>query len=444
MLTIIYGILGLSLIVLVHETGHFIAARLCGVKVESFSIGMGPILFHKTIKDTDYRISLIPLGGYCGMKGEQSFSEAIEQNLPAIEGESDSFYGVHPFKRAIISFCGPFFNVIFAFIAFVIISLVGYDYYTTSNRIILSTDVYPEMTSPAAVAGLQTGDYIVKINNTEVSYFYDISRYISLHADEDVTLTVLRNGNEHTFTLHTELDKSSGAGKIGVINWVDPIVADVSKDSNAYEIGFTPYSTITKIDGIPVFNTSDIQKLIDGKDSVFIEWETEIERKSGVLSLTDGNIGLSFKTLQIHTPKLNIFQAIWAGLKETGSTIGTIFKSFELLFKGIDFTQAVSGPVRITKMLGDTAVSGFSSGFAVGIVVVLNFLALISLSLFIMNLLPIPILDGGLILFALIETVFKTKIKPKFMYYVQFVGIALIGILFVIALYGDLMYLFKK
>lgn len=95
-------------------------------------------------------------------------------------------------------------------------------------------------------------------------------------------------------------------------------------------------------------------------------------------------------------------------------------------------------------MLGDTAVSGFSSGFAVGIVVVLNFLALISLSLFIMNLLPIPILDGGLILFALIETVFKTKIKPKFMYYVQFVGIALIGILFVIALYGDLMYLFKK
>ena len=90
MLTILYGILGLGLIVLIHETGHLIAARICGVTVEAFSVGMGPILLHKTIKGTDYRLSLIPLGGYCAMKGEKSFSEALDNNLSEITGEQDS------------------------------------------------------------------------------------------------------------------------------------------------------------------------------------------------------------------------------------------------------------------------------------------------------------------------------------------------------------------
>ena len=104
MLTILYGILGLGLIVLIHETGHLIAARICGVKVEAFSVGMGPILLHKTIKDTDYRLSLIPLGGYCEMKGEKAFSEALDSNAKEITGEPDSLYGVHPLKRAFIAF----------------------------------------------------------------------------------------------------------------------------------------------------------------------------------------------------------------------------------------------------------------------------------------------------------------------------------------------------
>mgnify|MGYP003457787115 FL=1 len=83
-MTIVWGILCLGLIVFVHELGHFIAARICGVKVESFSIGMGPVLVHKTIGETDYRLSLLPFGGYCGMKGEQAFRDALEQNLPSI------------------------------------------------------------------------------------------------------------------------------------------------------------------------------------------------------------------------------------------------------------------------------------------------------------------------------------------------------------------------
>ena len=93
-MTIIWGIICLGFIVFIHELGHFIAARLCGVTVESFSIGMGPVLLHKTIKGTDYRLSLLPFGGYCGMKGEKAFQEALEKNLSAIPAESGSFYGV--------------------------------------------------------------------------------------------------------------------------------------------------------------------------------------------------------------------------------------------------------------------------------------------------------------------------------------------------------------
>ena len=118
------------------------------------------------------------------------------------------------------------------------------------------------------------------------------------------------------------------------------------------------------------------------------------------------------------------------------------FKSIGLLFKGVDVTQAVSGPVRITIMLGDTVQSGFDAGFRSGLASTLNFLALISISLFIMNLLPIPILDGGLILFALIQILIRRPVHPKVMYYTQFIGIGFIIILFGIALFSDARYVF--
>ena len=113
-MTILWGILCLGIIVFIHEAGHFIAARYCGVTVESFSIGMGPVIWHKKIGMTDYRLSLLPLGGYCGMKGEKAFQQAIDEKLSYIPAEADSFYGVHPLKRICIAFAGPFANLFFA------------------------------------------------------------------------------------------------------------------------------------------------------------------------------------------------------------------------------------------------------------------------------------------------------------------------------------------
>ena len=364
----LYGLLCLFFLILFHEFGHFLAAKLFGVKVESFSIGFGPILIHKKIHGTDYRISLFPLGGYCGMKGEKDFQNAIEAKLPQIEGEKDSLYGIHPLKRALIGFAGPFFNFIFAFIAYSLISGIGYKYYTYSNSILINENI---TSSVAKDAGLESGDIITSINGKVTNDFSDLIQEISVRPDEDLILTVDRNGQNLSFNLHSEMDKATGSGKIG-------IAADTSK------------------------------------------------------------------ILEKESKKYSFFPALGHGFLESCNSVILTIKSISLLFKGIDLDNAVSGPARVTEMLGTTVKEGFSAGLKQGLIALLSLMAIISISLFIMNLLPIPILDGGLILIAIIEFVFHKKINPKIQYYIQFIGLAFIALLFIIGLQGDIKYFLNK
>ena len=364
----LYGLLCLFFLILFHEFGHFLAAKLFGVKVESFSVGFGPILIHKKIHGTDYRISLFPLGGYCGMKGEKDFQNAMEAKLPQIEGEKDSLYGIHPLKRALIGFAGPFFNFFFAFIAYSLISGIGYKYYTYSNSILINENI---TSSVAKDAGLESGDIITSINGKVTNDFSDLIQEISVRPDEDLILTVVRNGQNLSFNLHSEMDKATGSGKIG-------IAADTSK------------------------------------------------------------------ILEKESKKYSFFPALGHGFLESCNSVILTIKSIGLLFKGVDLDNAVSGPARVTEMLGTTVKEGFSAGLKQGLIALLSLMAIISISLFIMNLLPIPILDGGLILIAIIEFVFHKKINPKIQYYIQFIGLAFIALLFIIGLQGDIKYFLNK
>ena len=364
----LYGLLCLFFLILFHEFGHFLAAKLFGVKVESFSVGFGPILIHKKIHGTDYRISLFPLGGYCGMKGEKDFQNAMEAKLPQIEGEKDSLYGIHPLKRALIGFAGPFFNFFFAFIAYSLISGIGYKYYTYSNSILINENI---TSSVAKDAGLESGDIITSINGKVTNDFSDLIQEISVRPDEDLILTVDRNGQNLSFNLHSEMDKATGSGKIG-------IAADTSK------------------------------------------------------------------ILEKESNKYSFFPALGHGFLESCKSVILTIKSICLLFKGVDLDNAVSGPARVTEMLGTTVKEGFSAGLKQGLIALLSLMAIISISLFIMNLLPIPILDGGLILIAIIEFVFHKKINPKIQYYIQFIGLAFIALLFIIGLQGDIKYFLNK
>lgn len=446
-MTIIYGLIGLGFIVFIHELGHFITAKICGVTVESFSIGMGPILLHKTIKGTDYRLSLIPLGGYCGMKGQKDFQVALDEKLETITGDKDSFYGIHPLKRVIIAFSGPFFNFIFAAIAFMIISMIGYSYYTSENKIILANEVYPEMESIAEKAGLHTGDKILSVNDKETPYFTDIYEAISISANKKTDLQVQRNSEIFNIEVTPSLNKETGAGVLGIVSWTNPLIDSVEKNSIAEKVGLKEQDLILQINDDIIKNTADYNNAIQKYDN----FSMKVLRDNNEIIIENielnpqkedkTTLGITFYTEKVKSKTYSFFPAIINGFVEAGKTTALTFKSLGLLFQGVDLTKAVSGPLRITVMLGDTAKAGFSAGFSTGIVTVFNFLAIISISLFIMNLLPIPILDGGLILFALIEAITKKQISPKIQYYVQFIGVGLILVLFVFAMFGDISYI---
>lgn len=447
-MTIIWGILCLGVIVFIHEAGHFLAARCCGVSVESFSVGMGPVIWHRTIGSTDYRISLLPLGGYCGMKGEKAFQQALDQKLSYIPAEPDSFYGVHPGKRICIAFAGPFANLVFACIAFTVIAMVSYTYYSADNRVIMADELYADTASPAHAAGMQTGDRIISIDGTPIQSFADITRAAAVRPNETVPITVSRGGAVHTFSVTLQMDSATGSGRLGVVSWIEPVVDSVAPESAAAQAGLLPQDRITAINGAAVRNTADIQKAAQGLSSFVITVERggeQLEFTYTAAAQEQALIdGLYFALPALEAPVYSLFPAILEGIKDTAEMCALSVKSIVLLFQGADLSQAVSGPVRITVMLGDTVKSGFSAGLAEGVSSILNFLALISISLFIMNLLPIPILDGGLILAAVLQLLLRRQIHPKIIYYTQFIGAAIILLIFVFALFNDIQYLLQR
>lgn len=363
-MTILIGIIFLGVLVFLHELGHFLAAKLSGVAVEAFSIGMGPVLLHKEWRGTDWRLSLLPFGGYCAMKGEADFEEHYNGNAQ-IDG--DSFYGVKAVFRAFIGFAGPFANFLFSVFAFFVIALTGYTYYAVGNTIRLATEEHPELHSAAADAGIASGDKITKINGKETADFSDIQLECFTHPDEDIFVTVNRNGEILTFPVHTDRDEETGYGRIGVMP--DP---DCIEEREVSPLGF--------------------------------------------------------------------FLAIREGVTQTFRLIQLSCRGIATLFKGAKVSSNMRGVLGSSHMLGETAKSGFSAGFKSGIVSVLQFMALISVSLFIMNLLPIPILDGFLVLTSIVEAIFGFKVSPKARNIVQYVGIALIALLFTLAMSGDFHY----
>ncbi|MGL4986695.1 MAG: RIP metalloprotease RseP [Treponemataceae bacterium] len=442
MINVILGLLGLGIIVFVHELGHFVAARVCGVEVETFSIGMGPVLLRKKYKNTEYRLSLIPMGGYCGMKGEKGFQEAIEHNWAQIPKEKGSFYGVHPLKRALIAFSGPLFNFIFAVFAFIIISMVGYSFSTTSNKIIVTNDIDSSLRSRAFEAGIRSGDLITFVDDVPINNFMDIYSNIAVNPQKELRIGVNRDGESLTFRLTPDLDTATGAGKIGVYGWIDPLIDSVKDASPAHLAGLQKNDVIVAVDGDTIFHTVGLSLALKDKTKALLTVlrdEKEITTEILLPYSENGRAesGLLFKGIEEHSKTYSFFPSIAHGIKETLNLLFLTVKSLTLLFKGVDVTQAVSGPIRITLMIGEIAQSGFSKGVSAGIVSSLNFLALISISLFIMNLLPIPILDGGLILFAVLEFIRRKAVSPKLLYKIQFVGLGFIAILFSLALFSD-------
>ena len=449
MIKILIGLLILSVMVVIHELGHFIAAKLCGVAVESFSLGWGPVLLRKKIGSTEYRLSAIPMGGYCGMRGEKAFQEAIEKKLSTIPKEEGGLYSVHPFKRIIIAFAGPFANYISAVFALAIVSAIGSVYYTTSNQI-APIYYYDETdTSPAREAGLEMGDKIISINGEKTETFADIVKLIVPEAGAEVVLQIERNGRIIEKKVTPKLDPKTGAGIIGFYPYVPEELSGVESDSAADSAGLKAGDIIIRADGVQIRNTKDLTTVLEKSEEKTAELTVlrggeELTTTVNLIRTEHGiDLGIRVKVIKVTVAGTGFFESIANGFILTHKTVALTFKGFALLFKGVDLKQAVSGPLRITHILGDTAEQGFKEGFLTGLSDVLNIVGFISISLFIMNLLPIPVLDGGLILFAFIEFILNKRIHPKVLYYIQFVGFAFIGIVFLLAVWGDFWFLYK-
>lgn len=450
-LQILIGLVGLGLVVFVHESGHLVAAKLLGIEVEAFSIGWGKKLVGFMYRGTEYRLSLFPIGGYCKLKGESTFQKAIEENQDSIPREAGSFYGARPWRRIVVLLAGPAMNFLFAIVVLSIVWYAGYTIQTYGNRVVLESQ-YPMGTSepsyPATQAGLQTGDRIVAINGHDVRDFRDIEQAVTPSPGTPLRFTIERDGARSTVTVVPALNKQSGAGRIGVYPWVDPVLDSVS--GAAAKAGLKPGDTVLSVGGTPVSNSIQVESILarsaPGKVNVVAQRDdntVSVDLELPAPSSASTADGLAFKGITVHTPHYTPFGAIGRGTEETVRTLTLTITGIGLLFRGVDVTQAVAGPIRITYLVGEVATQGFATSVQAGFTSFFNFLSLLSVVLFFMNLLPVPVLDGGQIVLSGFEGLTGRALRPKYVQRYQMVGVIIVFALIVFAFMSDILYFTK-
>ncbi len=336
---IILAILIFSFIVFFHELGHFLLAKMNGVEVNEFAVGMGPAIYSREYKGTKYAVRIFPIGGFCAM-GEDD--EATES--------PNNFNNKSVWARISVIAAGPVFNFILAFIFSVILTaMVGYDKPVVSGV---------EEGYPAAEAGIQAGDTIVKMGGKRIHLFREVSVYNQFHQGEEVAVTYRRNGEEKTVTLTPKEDKELGYERLGI-------------SSSGYE-------------------------------------------------------------------KANLLTALQYGVYVERFWINTTLESLKMLVTGKVGIDQLSGPVGIVDVVDDSYKESRSYGFMAVLAQLLYIAILISANLGVMNLLPLPALDGGRLVFLFVEAVRRKRVPPEKEGYVHLVGIACLMILMVFVMFNDI------
>ncbi|AYE36015.1 RIP metalloprotease RseP [Borrelia turcica IST7] len=420
---ILLSILGFTLIIFIHELGHFLFAKLFKVKVEVFSIGIGPSIFKFKIKDTEYRFSPIFLGGYCKLKGAEHLENELKLNRE-IEADKDSIFGISNFKRILIYFAGPLFNLIMAFIIFIAIDMIGIVSLDYANKITVVNN--------NALSKFRDGDIILSVNNSDIIYFSDLKRVIPVE-DARVAFTVLRENEKVNFEENLNLEKFFKE----VSPWVDLVISKVEPNSPAEVAGLKAYDKIVSINDVILSNNKQLHNFIMNLDVDMVEIKYdrngEILASKLVFQDTKKILGVYFlPSLERIVKTDNIGIAIVNSFNRVLGILGDILYSIvELLMNLKKNSKHVVGPVGIINIL--------SSSSSLGILYWLNTIALFNLLVAGMNLffVVIPIFDGGQILIALIEILRGKRFKAKFIYYFYGIGIFLVLGLFILGLFND-------
>ncbi len=448
-LTILFGIVGMGLMVFIHELGHFVAAKMNGVEVEVFSLGWGTKMIGFTRGGTSYQISWLPIGGYCKMKGDEMMRQALAEGLAEMPKEKGSFYAAPPWRRIVICAFGPLFNLVFAVLAFTLIWWAGFNIYSPGNRIVLATDYTLDSFAsppPATLAGLKTGDRVTEIDGKQVESFQDIIESVSLSAGKSLPFTVERGSKVLRISVDSVLDKNTGAGRIGIYSWVDPVIGAVTPGKPADLAGLKTGDRIVRAGGKEIRHSMEFYQELSAKPMklqiAFIR--DGAERVTELLPFYDEkgtpSAGIEFRIPVFRSPRLDLPGAFRRSLKETATTVSLTIRGFGLLFQGINLRNAVAGPLRITYFIGSAATNGFALGIGQGITSFFRFLSFLSVVLFLMNLLPIPAMDGGQIVLFLLEKARGRSVTPRTIWKIQFIGFSVLIALSLFITFGDILF----
>ena len=419
----------LGVLIFVHELGHFLVAKYFGVGVEVFSLGFGKRIAGFRRGDTDYRLSLLPLGGYVKMVGENPDEK--------LSGANNEYLGKPKWQRLLVLLAGPAMNVALAFIFTVGVYQLGIRVPADANNPVVIGLVQAD--SPADGAGLQPGDRVVSVDGEEMPNWEQFRTRILISANQPMSLGVIRGEVEIAVPITPIASGEQGTGLIGVTAQVPPEVGPVTEGGMAAAAGLQPGDLIVAIDGNPISHWNRLvellsegagQQLILSVDRAGNRFDTTLTPGTGNNETLDvGFVPNPANFFEVRSYPIG--QAmVEAGreLQRQSLLLGEILKR---LFTGRMSVRTLSGPIEIARFSGDATRTGDPS-------VVMSFMAFISLQLGILNLLPIPVLDGGQIALILFEGAIRRDLSLQVKERIMQVGLVLLVSLMAIVLTLDL------
>ncbi|TDI76639.1 MAG: RIP metalloprotease RseP [Bacteroidetes bacterium] len=442
-------ILAIMILVFIHELGHFLFAKLFKMRVEKFSIGFPPKIIGTTVGDTEYVIGLTPLGGYVKISG--MVDESMDSDQLASEPQPWEFRSKPVWQRILVITGGVLFNMILA--AFIFIGLKA----TYGSAFVppLGSVVIADSTI-AYDMGLRTGDKIVSINGRDVMQNTPIISIGDILNESGFVVGVEREGEGLTFRgpddIMTQLNESEGVLGIGTD---PPVVGIVLLATPAAEAGFRRGDRIVEIDGTPINFFNDLRHIIGETDGseMSIVWHrpdsiaSDIPEGATRLGITDdgsiiyqtgiaardndGVFQVGIKPIVFYE-EYSFSESITSGIAQTFSTTSVIFVSLKRLFTGKeDIRKNLGGPIAIAKLTKEAADAGAYSFW--------NIVAMLSITLAIFNILPVPALDGGHLVFLIYEGIVRKEPSLKFRMATQQVGMALLLVFMAFVIFNDIL-----
>lgn len=434
MITIAAGIIMLGILVFVHELGHFCIAKFCGVKVLKFSLGFGPRLISHKRGETEYMICAIPLGGYVQMLGEGVGEQGEEAEIDADE-EHRSFAKKSIPRRMAIVAAGPIMNLVLPFLILPIAYIVGINLPAYQEEPPCVGYVVPD--SEAAKAGFLRGDCITSISGLDVATWTDTGPALVNSAGKPITFTMNRAGVPIELIIDSENGALEGLPSIGLLPNQDSVIGSLAPGMPALEAGFKEGDRIISIGGRQIVSWYELKDAIQevGGQPVAVVLNRDKQQLTVELvpKKVEGNddylIGVSPRQETV-LKRYSFADAVLAGAERSIGLIELTLVFIQKLFAGHVSTSNIGGPITVVQIAGQAAQTDISS--------ILSVLAFLSIQLGILNLLPIPILDGGHLFFYSFELVFRRPFSLRAREWAQQIGLIMLVLLMVLAFYNDI------